>query len=303
MAKQINKYIYTFVSVFLFGLFGLLTRLIVDYFPTFSLIAIREGTVFLLVLFLTIVGVVRWRKIDPSNRLSLLLLGLISLTTNISLFFAFKYLQIGMASFLTFTSSILFSWVFGIFILKEKLTKVKVIALILVLIGIMTMFNIGDGGLNLWGIVGGIIAGLTISMYGFVVLRVPNQYDPLQIYMLTALVTSSTCLLISLISREQIPQLATDIAWGLMLVFSVVVLLGNAIYILALKKGAELSIVSIINPLQAPITALTGVLFLQELPTVNMIWGGLIILVAGILPSVYEAVVKKRDRNHQLITI
>jgi len=297
MKSKLSGYLFVFLSVFIYGLYGIYTRHIAGTFGAFNIQFFREGLTALIILVLTLLGLSKWGKIQKEDIKYLILLGVVSTISNVCMYYVYQLLPLGIASFTTYASIIVISLVMGIIIFKEKLNIINSISLILAVLGLLIMFQIQTGDLNIWGIVAGLGFGFLISSFATLTKKLKGDYGPLQVYMIAATITSISSLFISLLFKEKFPVMEFSSVWIWVVVFAISAALANGLYILGLQQKIEISIASIIMPMESVTAAVTGLIFFQEKMGVRSILGAVIILIASIIPQVVELIKEKRLKN------
>ena len=296
MSSKLTGYLFIFLSVFIYGLYGIYTRNIADSFSAFNIQFFREGLTALIILLLTLLGLSKWEKIKKEDRKYLILLGIVSTLGNVCMYYIYQLLPLGIASFTTYASIIIFSLIMGRVIFNERINKISVISIILAIVGLLVMFQINLKDLSFVGIIAGLAFGFMISSFASITKKIKGSYSPLQVYMIAALITSILSLFISLSLHEPLPNMSFNTDWVWVIIFAISAALANGFYILGLQKKIEISIASIIMPMESVVLAITGYIFYQENMGIRGSIGAIIILIASIIPSLVELKMKKKGK-------
>jgi len=294
MKSKLSGYIFIFISCIIYGLYGIYTRQIVNDFEVFNVQFFREGLTAIIILVLTLLGFSKWGKIQKEDVKYLLLIGIVSTINNVCMYYVYQLLPLGIASFTTYSSIIIMSLLMGYIIFKERLDKIGVISLLSVILGLFVMFRLQTEGLNVLGILIGLTYGFMISLFVTFTKKLKGEYGPLQVYMVAAIFTSISSLIISIIIGEDFPTLEFNSAWLWIVIFAISAALANGLYILGIQQKVEMSIASIIMPMESVTLAITGYIFYSEVMGTRSILGAIIILVASITPSLVELYKRKK---------
>ncbi len=201
--------------------------------------------------------------------------------TGYSYLYAFKFTTVTNAVFLHYTMPI-FAFLIAIFLLKEKITKWKFLALVISIIGISLVFNVKliSNGLDLtnWGNILAVISAVTYAMMIIATRRLQKE-SQFTIYFWNFSVSTVVAAFLlphsyTLTSLTQLP---------LVLIY---VILFSYLALLSFYYGArkiEASRTSIIMLLEVVITVLAAYFILNEVLTIPKIIGGLLILVSSLI--------------------
>jgi len=195
------------------------------------------------------------------------------------LFHSMKLIAIANAVLLNYTAPIFVALLAPLF-LKEKLEKSTLIALAISMAGIVIISsqqNLQVSGLNLLGVILGLLAGLTYAGFIIVSKRALSSFSS-QVVAFYSYSVASIFLFPSVIGSD----LSLDLAsWILLLVLGVFNT-GFAVTIylkgLAMIKAQKAVVFTYLEPASAVVF---GFLFLAQQPTPLMLAGGFLILIAG----------------------
>lgn len=198
--------------------------------------------------------------------------------------------KIANSVFLLYAGTIATSLVLGTFLLKEKLTAVKGVAIGLALIG-LAMFSEAFFALSL-GVITGVLSGFFDGISN--ALRKTLGAVPRNTVMLYQFaIGTSVCLIAMLFSGEQVvhdvsfwPIVAT-VVFGILQVF-----LNN--FLLYGFQHFDVNVGSILLSLELVFASILAFLFLAEVPTMQELIGGSFIFAASILTVVDFKALKAR---------
>lgn len=222
-------------------------------------------------------------KLVRKDYLYLLLLGLIC--TCISMIF----FQIGVMNSNASTAAVIFcinpmfTITFAHFLTDEKLTKQKIIALGVSLLGIIIIINpfgISEGN-TVMGMIFTLISALTFGLYSAIGKRKIEKIGGLAQTSISFLLGSAGLLVILLVTGKPIMEGITMNTLPVILYVGIIVTgLGYLFYFKAMEFGgaAKASIVFFLKPVFAPIVA---VIMFHEIITINMYIGIAFILMGS----------------------
>lgn len=282
------------VATIFYGAFGVLSRLLADDFGTFGLIGVRNA------LQLPILLLVFWRfpKLWSSLRresfwwyLSWILLGVIVLGLAIV---AWNEIEIGLTYFMFYAGLTISGVVVGHSMFGERLSKAKVVALGLTLVGIVIMFDLRLESSALFYQMLAMVAGLLSGLWYGIGKKLAGWYSEGQMLVLDSIGTAVVGLGLMLAWRESIPSIAATQVWGTIGLFSLCYLVaaGGAFYGF---KHLEAQRASLIMPLEVFFGALFAWVIFNETLTVRTWIGGALILAAVVGMSVGSEKLKFRS--------
>ena len=285
--SKLKSYSFLFISVIIFGCYAVFTRLVNSTFSPFMLSFYREGIACLIMIGLTYLGVSKWKKVEKKDIALIVVMGIISGIANTLMFKTFSILPLGIASFLIFSSSTISSWLIGLIYFKEKITNIILISLGLVLLGIIIMFKVDIGTLNINGILMGIGFGICISIFSSIAKKLSDGYGILQVYSISAGITSIFALIMTFFFNESFPIFSFSMEWFWFGIFVISTILANGLYLISLKN-LDMSVIGIVNPFQSVITSIAGILIFKEILQFNTLIGGVLIIIATLIPYIKE---------------
>lgn len=202
--------------------------------------------------------------------------GLITLASFISI----KYLSIAMAVFLSSTISV---WmvVFSYLMLKEKITKLTIAALLISLAGLVILVNPADLFVRTTLI--GILTGLFVGIGGgfiYTLSKTFKTYDKVSLTFWQNLIATPFLLPLLFIKTPNFDLINTVVvvSMGLIGVFSFILLyLG-----FGLIKGQKGAILSLLNVV---FTLILGFLFFTQVPSLRELIGGILIVIGSYLAT------------------
>ena len=287
-----KAYMYTILGASCWGLIGLFVApLYQEGFTAWEVVAIR-GIVSFLCLFL-IMAI--WFRSQLRTRLKDHLIFAASGIVSIA-FFNYFYFEVFARSNLSLAVTLLYTGPIFVALLsrlffKEPLTKNKVVALFLSLIGCAFVVQLLPfGTVNIPGVVigMGVLSGFFYALYSILTKPITKRYSPLTITTYTFLYTSVFMLLTSDIS-EKASAFTSSSVWIPALLLALVSTVAGYVFYTTGLTSLEASKASILATIEPVVAVLSSVLFLSDYMN---LWQ-----LLGILAVLYSAVLVSRSKN------
>jgi len=265
------------------GLYGIFSRIIgIEFGQIFQIVA-RSSI--LLIFFVILTQFKKdWKKITPKDYKWFVLMispGLIALA---SMFTAFNYLSLGTVLFTYYAVSTLGSYVLGYLLFCEKLTKLKIISLILSLVGLYIIFLDSFKLENTQYLLLACLAGLGASAWNVVSKKISYKYSVNQILIMDSLLMIIVGLPVAILLNEKITLPSLSLPWLGILGYSIAAI-GSSIFTIKGFKYLQAQIGSLVMLLEPIFGAFVGWLLYKEMLSVNFIFGAILILVGIALPN------------------
>jgi drug/metabolite transporter (DMT)-like permease len=206
--------------------------------------------------------------------------------TSAPIYYAFNHMDIGSAYLLFFVGMLLTMALTGFIYFKEKITIIKIIAIILAFIGLFIVFSFSATAFTMLAaslaLLNGIASGAEVAIS-----KKLTGYSALYLSLISYGAIFATNGLISLIVREsqRLPELSA--AWGFQIIFAFTSFLGFWLLLKGIRY-LESSIGGLLSPLEAIFGALLGAVVFGEILGGRMIAGGLLIIIAAALPHLAD---------------
>lgn len=273
-----------FLSGFLYSLYGVLTRYVLHDMGLFYQSASRYF-VGLLIFFLLVKIFGSLKPIKRKDIKWFVALAVFAFAVNIPFYIAVDNLPLGTALFLFYASSLISSYLFGFFALKEKLSRIKIIALFLAIIGIYLIykesFQLTKPVFCLAAILSGSFFGLYSTANKMVNLKYPTLQINLINYFLVFLITAPFVL----INKEIVNLNLLSFGWLINIIYTLAMIAASFCTVYGFKyieaqKGSLILLSELI------FVVINGFIFFKEVPGFIVIIGGIFILAALTLPNI-----------------
>ncbi|RXJ77084.1 EamA family transporter [Arcobacter sp. F155] len=187
------------------------------------------------------------------------------------------------------SSSPLFATLFAYLFYKEKPQKNIFIATIFIFVGLLIIFSQQLSGGNLFGDILALLCAMSFSL-NFVVMSKHTGVNRFAV-----LAFAGVCITVMSLFFIESYEVDTTSLY-ILLVAGLLVSPFSRIFVLIGTKtlpASEISLLTILETILAPIWAF---IFLNEIPVMNTIWGGLIILATLIINSLYIIKISKNKK-------
>jgi len=274
------------LSALLFGTYGVWSKLMGPSFTPFY-----QGWVRALIIMCVMLPFMlksrSFKKIERRDWPAVGIFIAFCVCTQVPLYYAFNHAPIGSVQLIFYSTFIVTAYLFGKFYLGEIITKLKLVAMLLALIGLVVVFGtavirFAPLGLSLAALNGIASGGETSSTK-----KVSEKYPPSLLVFWGWIFTFLTHLPLSLLLGEKqvVPQFNN--AWMWLLIYSVV---NAAAFWLAVTgyKHVDASIASLIGLAEVIFAIVFGAIFFHQTITWSIYVGGAIILLAATLPDIWN---------------
>ncbi len=201
MRSDILPLVYVMLGAALWGIIGLFTRSLNPFITPLQMVMVRGAITLVFIFFAILIVDRRLFRIDVKDIWMFIGTGLFSIVFfNLAYFTTQQMISLSTASVLLYTAPC-FVVIMSAILFKEKITKNKMLALILAFVGCIFTTGIGLGDINI-GILYGLMAGFGYSLYSIFAKFALVKYKLLTILFYTFLVCT-----VCLIPFSDVPQI------------------------------------------------------------------------------------------------
>jgi len=271
-------------SVF-YASYGIWTKLMGDFFGGYTASAYRSA----LVLLILVPIALRFRQIGPVNwkRNWPYLLGLILTAILIwgPLYFAILHDGVGIGLALNYAGIVLGMFLFGWLLAGERLTKHKVWAAALGLIGIWLVFAPSVPKVGLIALCAALVSGLSSSAHYVIAKKIP--YNPTQstVTLWTASLLTNT--IMAFVVAEHQPPVGLYPQWGYLALFSLTSVAASWLFVKGVKH-IDAGAAGVLGLLEIVFGVLFGAIFFGERQSLTVLTGVAIIVIAAAIPYIKD---------------
>lgn len=285
------------LSSIFFGLYGVWSKLMGDTFEPFFQSWVR-ALMICLALLPILIATKSLVPIKRRDRGWLAVFIVFTSATTAPIYYAFNHMDISSAYLLFFVGVMVAMQLIGVMFFGEKFTPLKIISLVAALAGLYLLFSFSLAEFTLlaasMALLNGVASGGEIAFSKKLV-----GYSPLYLAWLSWLAIFITNGLVSVFVGEPQVWLAITPAWGYMLAYAATGLLG---FWLVLKgiKYIEATIGGLLSPLEAVFGVLFGIIVFNEVLSGRLITGGILIVLAAMLPHLTDWLKSHKQKNGRL---
>jgi drug/metabolite transporter (DMT)-like permease len=263
------------LTAVIYGSYGCLARFLNNSFGYFTQVLFRSGIAFLiaaLVLLLTRQKI----KLAKKDIIKILVLSVLFFGGVITFTIGSVVDKISVVMFVFYAGSFAASFLISAFVFHEKITRLKIVALSIVLVGLITTtgFNFANFG---WGLAAALVSGIfdaVANNYRKQLSGLPKD----SVLLLQFLFTSILALSALLISQEQVIKEVTPAAIIAGVVWGAFWVLGNRFIMIGLRRF-DFMLGQIVLSSEIFFATVLAFLFFGEIPTAYELLGGVIIFI------------------------
>ena len=295
MIKKFKGSILIALSAVFFASYGIWSRLMMHSFGEFNQAWIRA---LLLLLVLIPFGLItkKFREIAKIDRKWFVVISLSGGINQAPFFYGFEHLPVGTATLLFYTMLTVGAYIIGKFFFQEKITMIKYLSLLIAIVGLFMIYSFSLNVNQILSAIASIIAGLMGASVVVFSKKLSSGYSETQILTSMFTVMFGVNFIISLLLGENFPVLDNMTpVWG-ELGYTAAMLIANAAVVMGFKY-LEPSIGALIGLLEVIFAISFGIIFFQELLTMEMILGIGLVLIAIALPDLKNVMKIKNTRS------
>jgi drug/metabolite transporter (DMT)-like permease len=281
--KSSNKGIlFILASTIMFGSYGVWSVLIGNSFGVFY-----QGWTRTLLIAVVLFPIVYFRKeIVRIKKQDWKWLSVFLISTSLTqapIFYAFTHMDIGTATLLFFVGMILTMYVFGFIFLGEKLTRIKIISLVIACVGLYVTFSFSIIAFSLLAAAMALLNGVATGVELASSKKLTGSYSPLYVTWLSWAVIAVTNMVASLALGEVQYMPALSLAWLYLGIYAVVSLLG---FWFAIEgyKNTEAGVGGLLGLLEVIFAVIFGIVLFNQPLSLQVALGAILILLAAALP-------------------
>ena len=215
------------------------------------------------------------------------LLSVTGTGTPLILFITYNYLPTGIATTIHYLYPAVVTLI-CVFFLREKLSKVKGLALVCCFLGILVMMDASVQNLSVLGIVLAVTSSITWALYIVILDKVDLQgASSLQVMFFTGISSIVLLSLFALVNGDFAASI-TPVGWAAMAISNLCISIGGSLFFVIGVRYTDAQTSAIASTLEPIVSIVIGVLFLHEAITVRTGIGSVLILAAVILLALFN---------------
>ncbi|RJR16234.1 DMT family transporter [Candidatus Microgenomates bacterium] len=201
-----------------------------------------------------------------------------------SIFIAFNFIPIGTGYFIFHGGALLTGFALGAILFKEKLTPIRFTSLLLALAGLTLIYSL-NFDTNIVYLLLAFAGGLGSSFWNTLSKKISDNYSALYLNFLDFLAFGMICLIVSLVLGEKWTVPTFTAPWIVNVIFAVLFAVTGQLVIVGFKY-TDAQIGSLIILMEILFGIILGFLFYQETLSLLTILGGMLIIIAVVLPEI-----------------
>ncbi len=273
-------------ATFIYGFYGVLSRYMGFTIPLYYQSGIR-AIVAAIMFLLLLISLGKWQSVGKRDFLWIFSRGFFGEVAIIGFFAAVNFLQVGTVYFIFYAGSTLGGYALGRLLFQERLTTVKILALLLSFIGLYLIYSVTVDNTKAIYIVISILSGVASAFWTILPKKISHSYSALQLGFLDNLIGGLMALTISaIVVKEQWVLPTPSLAWGLNLLFACSYIATGLLVIYGFRR-LEAQIGSLVMLAEVVFGIILALIFFGELITLSTFIGGLLIIAGIILPELY----------------
>jgi drug/metabolite transporter (DMT)-like permease len=291
----LRGYLIILAAAVLFGTYGVWSKLMGDTFPIFYQAWVRS---LLIILFMLpfMLATNSFQKIKRKDWPALSVFITFCVFTQAPLYYAFNNAPIGTVQLIFYATFVVAAYMVGRFYLGETITKIKLLSMVLAFVGLALVFGtavlaFAPLGLGL-AMLNGVASGGEVASSK----KIEQKYSPSLVVFWGWAFTLVSHLPISLLIGEQQVPIAFDYSWLWLVIYAIV----NAAAFWLIITGfryVDASIGSLIGLTEVIFAVVFGAIIFDELLSLSVYLGGILIIVAAMLPDLLNIIRGKRGKT------
>lgn len=279
-------------STFIYGFFGILSRLIGYSLPLFYQTAFRSFLA-ALILFAILIFQFSWKKLNRRDFMWICVRSLFGSVAIVCFFIAVNKLELGTVYFVFYAGSTIAGFILGSALFKERMTLIKSISLVLSMIGLYMIYSLSiRADMALYALLS-LISGIGTGFWNTLSKKISPDYSSVQLSFLDNLLGGVFGAVVSVIIGEVWVMPGFTVVWGINIIFALLYVATGQLVIYGFRK-IDAQTGSLIMLTEVLFGIILGFIFYREGVQLATFIGGVLILLAIAFPDLYEMRVKKR---------
>ncbi|MEA3355332.1 MAG: DMT family transporter [Patescibacteria group bacterium] len=286
MKNKTKGSIYILASALFFGTYGIWSRLMGHAFGEFTQAWTRGLFLLITLLFINL----KLKVFKPFKKTDwpwFLIIALAGGLNQAPYYYGFQHLSIGTATLLFYASLVVGGYIQSKLALKEKLSKIKLLSLVIAIIGMGSIYRFSLTSSQILPAIFTCIAGFLGAATVVLTKKLSSNFHELQImigYFIMQVVFNFP---LAIIYQETFPAFTNITPWLVQLAYATSYFIANFAVIEGFKY-LEGSIGSLIGMAEIIFGIFFGFLFFSEILSLSTFIGGTLIILAATLPNIFK---------------
>lgn len=271
-------------STFLYGSFGVLSRIIGLHFPFFYQSLLRNliaTTLFALLIYMRS----EWKPIRSADKPWIVARAVAGFIAFIAFFVSVNYLPIGMSYFIFYVGSTISAYILGVAFFREKITRVKLVSLLIALIGLSIIYMNDIKEAAAWYAVLAFVSGTATAVWNTFSKKVSDRYSVSMLGGIDNGLAALAALVLSFVMREVWFMPTLTQLWGANVLMGIFFFFTSILVVVGFYH-LETTIGSLVMLTEIVFAAVFARVFWGEALTVTTMLGGSLIIAAILLPEI-----------------
>lgn len=294
-SDRVKGYSMILLASILFGTYGIWSKLMGEQFGVFYQGWVRAAIIMIMILPFLIYKKQLYMPKRTDLKWMSIYLGF-TVFTQAPLYYAFVVTSVGTATLLFYAAFIITSFLVGKFFIGEKITPIKLVAMLLAFAGLVFIFGFSLAKFSLIGMAMAALNGIASGGEVSTSKKLSNKYPVLLLTFYSWAIILVTHIVASVVAGETqwLPELSVQ--WAAMLAYSIVGLTSFWMIVEGFRY-VDASIGSLIGLLEIVWAVAFGAIFFGESIGFTVIIGGILVLLAGFLPDGKNILGHKRAKR------
>lgn len=278
--SQIEGTLYLVTATMLYGLVGVFLKFIGYQLPLFY----QNWTRYIVAALLILVTIRRWETIKKRDYLWIGLRTLAGISAFVLFTVSVNVMQIGMTYFIFYGGSTIGGYILGWFLFHERPTTLRIACLGLAIIGLSLVYGVGAQAHGPLYMMLAFLSGICTSFWNTASKKI-TEYPATQLAFVDVALAVPVYFILSAITREAWPITDMSTVQGASLLLGVIIAATGILMVHGFRK-LDAQIGSLIMLTEIVFVIIYGYIFYHEVPTMLTTIGGLLIVIAMILPEI-----------------
>jgi drug/metabolite transporter (DMT)-like permease len=289
------------LSTVLYGLFGILARVVGYTIPIFIQGWTRELVASVIIISLIVVTKQKMMRMTKRDFLWTLYRSIMGTIAFLLFFFCVNAMPIGTTYFMFYGSSTVIAYILGKVLFNEHLTQTKILSMVLALLGLLFVYSINFQSLPLLYLLMAFGSGAATAFWDVAPKKL-HTFPTIQLVLLDNILPIPLYIFLSLATHETWTSPAFTPVWMASIAYGCLFAVTGQLVVFGFKR-LEAQIGSILALGEIPMAILFAFLFFKETITPMTMLGGILIIIALIIPELNMWIQKTRNnsqnRTHQ----
>lgn len=283
------------ISAVMFGTYGVWSHLMGPTFGPFYQAWVRS-VITIAILLPIMLKTKSFRKIQKEDLFSVGIFVAFSVCTQVPLYYAFNHAPIGAVQLIFYSVYVITAYLTGSIYLKEKITRTKLVAMGLALLGLAVVFGVSALSFAPLGLALAAFNGVASGGEVSTTKKISDKYPPVFIAFISWVATFLVHLPISLaIGEKQVP-LTFSMPWLWLLLYATVSA-GSFWLVIEGFRHVDASIGSLIGLSEILFAIIFGALIFQQNLSLSTAIGGALVISAGVFPDLVDLYRRSRGKR------